>query len=190
MMKDEQKNRHESPFKEVLSRMNQAARGRGLGDEFVLEPWDASSTVEPSGLWVKTRTLPDGLEGLELSSTKPFDPSGAVALIRPRGEQWQGGVNSRALVRAILQSRLVSWYLHDAQETIALARLPWPVAGGELADQLRFLMMHRDRLQHMGRSLSQVDASVERVIVELYELEADHLMTLDLLPTPSQNSRR
>lgn len=189
MMRDEQKDSLTSPFKAVLSRMTQAARGRRLGDEFALTPWEGSSTVEPVLLWVKASKHFVGLRGVIVSPIQPSDRSSAVALTRQEGAQREALATSIAIVRGILQSRLISWYLHDAQDLIALAELPWPLVDRDLADQLRLLIMQRDRWEQMERSLSAIDASIERVIVEIYELEADDLMILDLLLFSSQNQR-
>src|SRR5690554_4686259 len=116
------------PCDEVLSWMRDAAKGRRLGDEFEITSGASSTRVEPGALWVKAVTSSEGIQRLVLSP-KPF-PDSLVghARITPRV-----GANPRAqapmhqtLIRALLQSRLVAWYLHHAGLGMDVSGLPWP----------------------------------------------------------------
>ncbi|MFU8804268.1 MAG: hypothetical protein ACNA8W_10695 [Bradymonadaceae bacterium] len=69
--------------------------------------------------------------------------------------------------------------MKNVQFEAMLARIPWPDVPTDLGDQLRMLVLYRDELLRQEGDVTGADESIERVVIELFELEVDHLMTLD-----------
>lgn len=167
----------------VIARMEDVARGRRLVAFFEIAGAGFQMRLEPPALWVKA---PQDFASPRRMQTRAYGPG-------DRDGSWLGlwplqpGMSSSPwLASALLQSRLISWYvfqeawrMKNVQFEAMLARIPWPDVPTDLGDQLRMLVLYRDELLRQEGDVTGADESIERVVIELFELEVDHLMTLD-----------
>jgi hypothetical protein len=167
----------------VIDQMRAQAGHRLLSDEWAIATGAPDSTVGDALLWVK----PDAARSwsrLVVTPEAPAEPSGWLELKQrtPSSPGQSSRTSTTALVEALLGSRLLGWYLQRcASPTFegALASLPWPEVPADLADQLTLLSSYRRHLASQRLSVQPVDEAIERVVVEIYALRVEHLITLD-----------